>query len=146
MRRTAVLVLLGALVVGCAADGEPAAPAPTTTAAVTTTTLSEAEREERAAAAAEAKEFVKKMNRTPSSSLTSSPSVGERDFDNCVLFNETILAISEDYYSGQTDAHTGLASARIALSAMKGLDCGRFSPTIARAMADMDRALRAVGY
>ena len=144
MHRTAVLVLLGALVVGCAADEEPAAPAPTTTAAVTTTTLSEAEREELEAARAESRQFVKEMNRTPSSPRTTTSD--ERDFDNCVLFNLTILAVMDDYYSGQTDAHTGLASARIALAAMEGLDCGRFSPTTARAMADMDRALRDVGY
>ena len=146
MRRTAVLVLLAALVVSCAEDyADLYEPAPTTTAAVTTT-LSAAERRERAAARAETQRLMKEMNRTPSASLAGSPNADERDFDNCLLFNETILAVMDDYYSGETNAHTALGSARVALETMKGLDCGRFSAVVAEEMRTMDQALRSVGY
>ena len=83
---------------------------------------------------------------TVETATTTTLSEYERDFDNCKLLNDTILAVSDDYYAGEVDGHTGLSSIRLALETMEALDCGRFSPAAAREMAEMDRTLRSVGY
>ena len=68
------------------------------------------------------------------------------DFKTCDTLNETIQEIVDDRQAGRVDDHTALSSVRLALETMSGLDCGRFSSVIAREMANMDEALRSVGY
>ena len=68
------------------------------------------------------------------------------DFKTCDTLNETIQEIVDDYEAGRVDGHTGLSSVRLALETMNSLDCGRFSSVVAREMANMDEALRSVGY
>ena len=131
------VVLAGALLAawGCArvVDTEPSAdPSPTSTPRPPPTTADDG-------IAAE-----ERYDRT--TTTTRAVDVDSLDFDNCKLLNNTILSVSDDYYAGEVDAHTGLSSIRVALETMEALDCGRFSPVIAREMADMDRSLRSVGY
>ena len=117
-------VLLAALAIGCTSSGRQSA-----------TTVSVAATTSRPAAPTTARPV------PTTTHVSDNP-----DFKTCDTLNETIQEIVDDRQAGRVDDHTALASVRLALETMRGLDCGQYSSVVAREMANMDEALRSVGY